>query len=307
MQANKSTNGRKEISPALRAMAGRVSRLAPAFAGRLAERLFTTPRRHARSPLEDHRLKSATRSVVKHEGEELAVWQWGTGPAVLLVHGWEGRGAQLGGLVAPLTAAGFRVVTFDLPAHGASSGRTVTVAHMARAVARVADAVGPLAGIVAHSLGAAATSAALAQGVKPRRLVYIAPVRALESMVAGFEHMLGLGDDAARVFRDTLEAHAGAALSSLERMLAPRPDLPLLVVHDNDDREVPASEGERLVGQWRGALLHRTRGLGHVRVLADANIIDACVGFIADRPVVPLGQLIDRELFSRDARWQRTA
>jgi len=33
---------------------------------------------------------------------------WGKGPTVMLVHGWSGRGAQLGELVEPLVAAGDR-------------------------------------------------------------------------------------------------------------------------------------------------------------------------------------------------------
>ena len=51
-----------------------------------------------------------------------------SGPALgvafsdLLVHGWEGRGAQLGSLVGPLVEAGLSVVAFDAPAHGDSPG-----------------------------------------------------------------------------------------------------------------------------------------------------------------------------------------
>ena len=59
---------------------------------------------------------------------------WGAGPSVLLVHGWEGRGAQLGALVDPLVAAGYRVVALDGPAHGDSPGRLSTLALPAHAV-----------------------------------------------------------------------------------------------------------------------------------------------------------------------------
>jgi len=38
-----------------------------------------------------------------------------------MVHGWNGRGAQLGAFAPELVRVGFRVVTFDTPAHGRSA------------------------------------------------------------------------------------------------------------------------------------------------------------------------------------------
>src|SRR5688500_16792196 len=40
----------------------------------------------------------------------IAGFEAGTGPTVLLVHGWGERAASLGALVRPLTSAGYRVV-----------------------------------------------------------------------------------------------------------------------------------------------------------------------------------------------------
>jgi len=42
-------------------------------------------------------------------GRRIEMWKWGRGPAVLLAHGWGGRGAQLGAFVDPLVARGFSV------------------------------------------------------------------------------------------------------------------------------------------------------------------------------------------------------
>src|SRR5205085_10246750 len=96
-----------------------------------AARLFTSPRRHPRPAREAAVLATAravtldvvTRATGRDRAQRLAAWRWGTGPTILLVHGWEGRGAQLGALVEPLVDAGFSVLTFDGPAHGDSSGK----------------------------------------------------------------------------------------------------------------------------------------------------------------------------------------
>ena len=66
----------------------------------------------------------ARRETVDTGRYSLAVWQAGpaTAPAVLLAHGWGGRGVQMQSFVAPLLASGYRVVWFDQPGHG-DSGR----------------------------------------------------------------------------------------------------------------------------------------------------------------------------------------
>nr|MBA3542137.1 hypothetical protein [Deltaproteobacteria bacterium] len=97
----------------------------------LAERLFTSPRRHPRPDREKAILATARPFTVdvalrspRWRGHhiDVAAWRWGHGPTVLLVHGWEGRGSQLGSFVEPLVAAGLSVVAFDAPAHGDSAG-----------------------------------------------------------------------------------------------------------------------------------------------------------------------------------------
>ena len=100
--------------------------LTPAVVEQAAADRFAEPRRpaHAAEPyvhgLTAHRFRVALGS------EERAVWDWGEGPTVLLVHGWNGAAAQLAGYVQPLVDAGYHVVAFDQPGHGHSSGTHVT-------------------------------------------------------------------------------------------------------------------------------------------------------------------------------------
>ena len=67
-----------------------------------------------------------------------------------------GRGLQLGAFVEPLVEAGYRVVAYDGPAHGESPGRRTNIFKLTEGLMAVADAVGPLSGVIAHSLGTTA-------------------------------------------------------------------------------------------------------------------------------------------------------
>ena len=112
------TKGSERVARAALAVGAAVS---PALAARWAEALFFTPPRprKARAALPP----GATRVDVQSQYGRLAVWSWGSGPAVYLVHGWGGRAEQLGAFVAPLVSRGLRAIAVDGPAHGASAGR----------------------------------------------------------------------------------------------------------------------------------------------------------------------------------------
>jgi pimeloyl-ACP methyl ester carboxylesterase len=265
----------------LRAGFSTLSRVSPALAATLAERVFLSPRRHARPPHEGAKMAAARPFTIETSDGPLAAWEWGTeGPRVLLVHGWEGRGSQLVELVAPLLAHRFRVVAFDMPGHGDSPGTLASFFHFARAVARMADALGPLHAIIAHSMGGASTAWALRSAPRPNRLVMIAPPADIRDYTGGASDQLGLNDAARLELEARLGRRFGVSLDQVQAVLvAPAMTTPLLVVHDENDREVPIRSGELVAGAWPGAVLVRTRGLGHRRILRDPAVIDTVTRF----------------------------
>ena len=63
-----------------------------------------TPRRLAPREWEAALLRQGARLTLANG---LLARSYGAGPRVLLVHGWESRGMNLGMFIAPLTAAGY--------------------------------------------------------------------------------------------------------------------------------------------------------------------------------------------------------
>jgi pimeloyl-ACP methyl ester carboxylesterase len=277
----------------------------------LAERLFITPRRHARPAREQRILASArptTFEVVlraprwRHAPRRvLAGWRWGFGPAVLLVHGWEGRGSQLGAFVAPLVEAGLSVVAFDAPGHGDSPDHQLYLTDLADCVADVAAAAGPLHAIVAHSFGAAAVLLAHARaGLEAPRTVMLAPNVLIDDAVAKFARLVGLDEPDRVVLERRLATHTGISIDALaiDRLTAGC-DAALLVIHDRDDREVAFAHADRLAAAWPGARLWPTSGLGHRRILRDPGVIAGTLEFVRDgapRPTSDLVREVDRYL-----------
>ena len=140
-----------------------LSRMAPRLAAKLAERIFVTPIPTRQPPREIAWAERAERITIPSPLGPIPVWMWGDGPeTVLLVHGWSGRGLQLGAFVEPLVSSGCRVVTYDAPGHGEARGRTSSMPAFAATLGAVARRFGSVSAVVAHSLGATAAIYALA-------------------------------------------------------------------------------------------------------------------------------------------------
>jgi pimeloyl-ACP methyl ester carboxylesterase len=261
-----------------------LSATSPELAERWAERLFfTAPRAQEPSQRARAALDSGERFELMDRGRRLAAWRWGSGPAVLLLHGWGGRSSQMTSFVPGLVASGFSAVAVDAPAHGASEGTRTNLLEFADVLGCLAAASGPIAGAVGHSLGGVAVALAAGRGqIDAPRLALVATAANPERFY--FEHLARLGVPPARRGKmlRLFERSVGATwpeffVPSLIRKV----DRPVLVVHDRDDREVPADDAQAIAEATPKAELLLTGGLGHRRILRHAPAIERVTGFFA--------------------------
>jgi pimeloyl-ACP methyl ester carboxylesterase len=157
---------------------------------------------------------------------------------------------------------------------------------MTRLARGVADSLGPLAGVVGHSLGAAAAVLALRDGLDARAAVAIAPPRRMQPFLTGFTRALGLGAAHDDAIRRAIEARVGRPFGDFDVDRAARTlATPGLVLHDVGDRQVPFADGVEIAESWPMAALVALEGLGHRRVLHDADVARQVVGFLLEHAV----------------------
>ena len=276
----------KRSSPrlwALRTAFGTVGRVAPGVAARWAETIFCTPPRHEPRGAEEAFIATGEGFGVAWERERLAAWEWGSGPTVILVHGWGSRAGRLATLAAALVQGGFRVVLYDAPAHGVSTGRSASLPEFARALRAVSEAVGPVYGLVGHSLGGAAISLALHGGLAAKRAVLLAPPSDVVVFSHAFADYVGLPRRAHDAMRRNLEARLRMRWDDIHiPTLARGLQTPALVVHDRGDPDVPFFHAEEIVRSWPEARLVATTGLGHRAILRDPGVVRAAVEFLRE-------------------------
>lgn len=248
-----------------------------------ARHAFSAPERIGLSEPEKAILAGAAEPPLRHEGIKLARWTLGSGPRVVLVHGWNSRGSHLLGFAAPLVEAGFSVTLFDLPGHGDSGGHAASVVHAGRALRTVMTAAGDVHAVIGHSMGSAAALLAFAHGLQVKRSVHLAGPSSLTPMVKGLAAAHGLGPAEAAAFAGWVEGFIGTRITYVDlEWLQHGLHHAGLIVHDEEDRTVPVAASEALHAAWPGSRFDRVTGLGHRRLLADADVIARSAAFIAE-------------------------
>jgi pimeloyl-ACP methyl ester carboxylesterase len=264
-----------------------VGAIAPELAFRQAWKLFCTPRRLPAKSWETGVWAEARRRTVAGEAGVVQMYELGpeAAPAVVLVHGWEHRATFWRAWVQPLLAAGYRVVALDGPAHGASAGHMATLTSFGGAVQAVLDVAGPVRAVVAHSFGAAAVAGLPvrlpANAPLPRLVLLSAPVSPRE-VARRFAELLRLPGTMVERFARHIREYTGREADSFA-IAAAGPTLgaeKVLLLHDEQDAIVPFVEGQQIAAAWPGAVLQPTQGLGHNRILRDADVVKTAVRFI---------------------------
>ena len=256
---------------------------APPLAAWAGERLFLTPPRHEAPPRERKALRDAATFDVPFRGGRLRAWRWGgEGAPILLVHGWGGRGGQMASFAPSLLAAGFPVVTFDGPAHGRSDGRLASAPDFAVAIGTVAERLRGVRAVVSHSMGAPATILALRGGLAVEAAVFVGGSLGPRGFLRQFGQALGLSETTRAAVSRRLEDRFGGGFEHYDvRTDCAAMKIPLLVVHDRLDAEVPWEQGEAIALAWPGAEMVATEGLGHGRILRDPAVVARVSAFVA--------------------------
>lgn len=291
LQATSAYYGANPATTLLRWGLGASQRLWPALAVRAAYRLFGTP-------LPPRWLQPRTSWPSGWQAESWPFEQAGLtlytqptappGPGVLLVHGWGGRAAQLLPLAEAVAAHGLRPVLLELPAHGRSAGTVSNLPQFARAIeyvsARLAQQGHPLQAAAAHSLAANALAQAAGRGLAVPRLVLLAPPASPRAYTRYFAQVFGLSEATRAALQRRIEAREGILMQQFEpAAVGPRIAQPTLVAHDRGDSINRFADGEAFCEAIAGARLLATEGLGHRRLLKDAQVLEEVAAFMAAR------------------------
>lgn len=211
-------------------------------------------------------------------------------PCVALVHGWGSRSTHFAAVIRALTKTGVRCAAFDAPGHGESGGTTASLPRIAVGLrllcAGLAEAGTPVTAVVGYSFGGLAAGLACVPGViagTPLAVQALALVSTPVNLASATRRWLEMaGEPQSRRADLTGELYRRGFDGDIFDLLKVADSLPgrLLLLHDQGDEEVPASDAESLAALRRDAELVLTGRFGHARMLLAKPVVRAIADFV---------------------------
>lgn len=242
-------------------------RFSKQLAGKWCYRVLAKPPRKELTSDEIQFLAEANQDVLPVGVMQIRTYHWpGTGPKVVLAHGWNSHSGRWLSLVDYLKEEGYDIYALDAPAHGASFGGSFAVVYYADALAALIRKVEPYA-IVGHSAGGMAAAYYLHHFPdihRPQKLSLLATPAELTHFMDSFQKVIGMKKEVllaleAEFLKRFNKSFAYFSNTHFVRKLR----MPGLIIHDKTDDIAPVKGAYDLAENWKGSKLLVTENLGH--------------------------------------------
>ncbi|MFB9110578.1 alpha/beta fold hydrolase [Flavobacterium gyeonganense] len=248
-----------------------------------AAKLFTTPVKH-KIPKRELKMDSESIQNTIHIpaiDKNIRVYEYGKSKKkALLVHGWSGRGTQLFKIADSLLEHGYSIVSFDAPAHGKSKGSTTIMSEFITSILEIEKQYGPFEIAIGHSLGGMSVLNAIKNGLNVKKAVIIGSGDIVQDILDEFVSKLRLKPEISNRLRDYFENKYQVKMDDFSAYQAAKKiAIPILVIHDKNDPEVPVKAGIHIHENLQKGSLFLTEGLGHRKILGNHDVIKKIIEF----------------------------
>ena len=176
---------------------------------------------------------------------------------------------------------GYSIISFDAPAHGKSGTKTTLMLEFIESILEVEKAYGPFEFAVGHSLGGMSILNAIKKGLHVKKAVVIGSGNSVINIVNTFIEKIGLPNDVAVLMKNNFEKKYHFEMESFSAYVAAKEvKIPVLVIHDTDDEDIPVSEAYHLAENLTNKEILITNTLGHRKILGDSKVIQKIVEFL---------------------------
>lgn len=265
--------------------------ISPRSAGRLGVKLFCRP---WRAPMKDYHnkfLDTAEHFSFDYDGIRVQGYRWGNGPKkILFVHGWQSHSFRWKAYVDAFSKDDYTLYAFDAPGHGRSEGNFVSVPYYTDVILQLIASIGPLDGIISHSLGSFSSLYAFydQRNLPVNKLVLMAPPGEASDFIQFYQQTLGLTPRAVDLTLKQFEKKFGKPITFFSTpKFASAVRIPCLIIHDEEDLDTSIHYSELIHRAIPTSTFTRTKGIGHN--LKSPSVLKETVDFInAPAPTLTL-------------------
>lgn len=252
-----------------------------------AIKVFSTPPDFKLPEREEMMRKSAKKELIPVPGlkEKIMTYTYGySKKKILLVHGWAGRGTQLFAIADKLLENGMMIVSFDAPAHGLSEGKTSDHMEYVAAINAVNEQFGPFYAAVGHSFGGITLMDALRKNAFLEKLIVIGIAASTRGILNEFIKKMQLKPKVAKKMEGYYNQKYNVNIDSTSASETAKEVLiPTLVLHDIEDNDVDVSNAFKVRQNLTNGKIEISNGLGHRRIMRDANILALIIDFLKEK------------------------
>lgn len=251
---------------------------------KFAKKLFTTPIRY-KIPKRELEMESNSKQeliYIPNIKKKIMVYQYGKSEKkVLLVHGWSGRGTQLVKIADRLINMGYSTISFDAPAHGKSPGKSTLMLEFIESILELEKQYGKFEYAIGHSLGGMSVLNAIKKGLNVKKAIIIGCGDSINDILLDFVSKLHLKPEIASLMRKSFEESFKESMESYSGAIAAeKVNIPMLVIHDKEDEDVPYTASENIHNTLKNSKLILTENLGHRKILGDDIVISQIQKFL---------------------------
>lgn len=253
---------------------------------RFAKKLFTRPIKYKmpKREIEMNKVSHQELVYIPSINKKVMVYQYGTSNRkVLLVHGWSGRGTQLVKIADLLLKLGYSTISFDAPGHGKSPGKSSLMIEFIESIMELEKMYGAFEFAIGHSLGGMSVLNSIKKGLKVKKAVVLGCGDSINAILYDFVEKLKLKPEVADGMRISFEEKFGEAMENYSGSNAAKEvKVPVLVVHDKDDADVPYTASVNIHNTLLSSKLILTEDLGHRKILGNDFVLDEIEQFLID-------------------------
>ncbi|PJB11264.1 MAG: alpha/beta hydrolase [Flavobacteriales bacterium CG_4_9_14_3_um_filter_40_17] len=258
--------------------------LSLSLATKFAAKLFITPIKYTPPKREEIMDRKSVQKdfLVKEINRIIRVYEYGqSDKKILLVHGWSGRGTQMFKIADALLKLGYMTISFDAPAHGKSPGKTTMMPHFIATCLELGLYYGGFYAAVGHSLGGMSLLNVVRKGLHLDKLVLIGTGDSITEISYEFVKNLQLKPEVAtkmkkhfdKLHGEDIDRYSGSEAAAFVH-------IPVLVIHDEDDRDVALQCALDIDKNLKNSELFITQKLGHRMILGNREVIEKICNFV---------------------------
>ncbi len=228
--------------------------------------LFCTPRSGFVKPHQKDYLKAHQSEKIQFKKIEIQTYHWsGSGPKILLLHGWDSHTFRWKALIQKLQDLDYEIIAFDAPAHGYSEGNILSVPIYNEVLQLFIEKYNPEI-LIGHSVGGMTCIFNQFQHKQSnvKKMVLLGSPSEMQRIMNGFQKILGLSDKFMQQTEEYFESRYNYRFEDFSMAkFCNEIDIPSLIIHDKFDKIVPYNEAISLNENLKNSKLILTEGAGH--------------------------------------------